>query len=115
MARVDFELKDSRGVNANIHDIIIVTIPYIELVNRWGDIYYYRPQIKAEAKIYMPPSKGLQIKIIKILDTFSNYEEEDIDKTKDGEIAIFDHGPEIGKRISFRYKTWKWELKQECK
>ena len=42
MATLEFELKDSNGVDVEIGDIVEVDIPEIEINDRWGDTEYYR-------------------------------------------------------------------------
>lgn len=107
MAKLEFELKDSNGIDVNIGDEIIVTIPEVEIRQGGdGDYEYYRPQITARAKIYLPPSNGLMIKILEVIDVL------DIDndvKNKD----CYNDSYTVGKALKFPRTTWHWSLHKE--
>ena len=67
MATLEFELKDSNGVDTDIGDIIEVVYPEVEIFDAHQDeISFYRPETTAVAKVYCPPSKGLRLKILEI-------------------------------------------------
>lgn len=81
MANINFELKDANGVDTEIGDTIKIIFPENEIWNSHDDeLEYYCPYQIVKAKVLLPPSKGLQIRIIEILyidnensDDYNNY------------------------------------------
>jgi len=104
MAKIEFELRDCDGVDTQIGDEIEVTLPEIELRENYpGDeIEYYRPRITARAKVLCPPSQGLQIKILEVLDVF--WVEDDL--KEDFSFTV----PSVGYKTGFRRTVWHWRI-----
>jgi len=97
MATISFEMKDSNGVNTEIGDEIKVRIPEVEYPLYPDDNeMYFRPAYVAKAKILLPPSKGLQIRIIEILDVSSVDDDDDAFIGQPGDV------------FPFRRTVWKW-------
>jgi len=100
MATISFELKDSNGTDVEIGDMIIAHIPEVELSDYSGeDLYYYRPGMEILGKVMLPPSKGLKLKVVKILNIHSNYELTD---------AVKQSIPTVKTLIDFRRTVWDW-------
>ncbi len=97
MAILTFDLTDSNGVPAKIGDEINVIYPEIDITN--GEDWYYRPQVTARARILMPPSKGLRLRILEILHVL-NYDDDD-DEYYDS--------LDVGQLTGFRRTVWHWE------
>lgn len=94
MARIEFELKDSNGIDTDIGDIVIVHFPELSFSGAaYGISDYYRPEFTASAKILMPPSKGLTLRIIEIIDSYEDYADEYF---------------KPGQRVAFKRTAWKW-------
>ncbi|MCP4707195.1 MAG: hypothetical protein GY869_01105 [Planctomycetes bacterium] len=81
MATLEFELKDANGIDTEIGDTIEVTFPELSINNRDGAYIdnaieldyedlepYHRPQFIVMAKVLCPPSRGLMLRILSIVD-----------------------------------------------
>ncbi len=100
MASIRFDLKDTNGVAAEIGDIIEVVIPEVLVWSKFLDyIEYYRPATKVRAKIYLPPSVGLRLKVLEIIEEYPEQEK--------GEGDTFGT-VRVGQYSRFAYTIWDW-------
>jgi len=68
MAILQFEMKDKHGNDLDIGDEIILKFESVDIYDEHSDYEYYRGAATVRAKIFLPPSSGLQVKILEVIE-----------------------------------------------
>jgi len=109
MATFEFELNDSNGVPVEIGDIIEVDFPEVDIHYGpdWDDDYY-RPPFTALCRLKMWRSKGLMLKIKRIVSVdFVSVDDPKFDE------RMLKGLPKPGDMREFRFTTLKWRKVEE--